>query len=243
MKKHTIILLGILFSSMGNGYAQEHQFFAIQGALESTSTSYGGLNKALDQFNEASGSEFSKMSSGLAFNAALSRIWDDNGIYAGLRFTQLNAESSSLLNDEEGRLKAQQNFVSVESGFSLIQNNHFELQLGFSADWRLEKISAEGAMGTEPLFDELNGSVSPHAQGYAFLSRKIPLALFARVYYSWAFLETDYSKVYNKLLDQPITTETIDMKSRPNAFGLSVGLAIVFHQRDLSFTRSSKPSN
>ncbi len=243
MKKEVILIVIFIFSAWRIAYAQEHQFFAIQGSLESATTNYSGLNKALELFNQENGSDFKKLVAGFGFDAALSRIWDDNGIYAGLRYTQLNAQSKSDLANGEGLVKAQQNLLGIESGFSIIQNNHLEIQLGFSADWRLEKVSVNNGIETVEAIGELNGSISPHFQAYFFLSRKIPLAAFGRVYFAWSFTETDYSRVYNKLHEEQTSLNSDELMSRPNVFGISVGLALVFHQRDLSFTRSSKPTN
>jgi len=238
-----ILLLSFLFTTVTLGFSQAHQFSALQASLESGGIQYQGLNKVLERFNTENGSDFKKLNAGVGFDAAFSRVWDDHGIYAGLRYTQLNSQSKADLINGEGFVKAQQNLVTIESGFSLIQNNHMEIQIGFGADWRLEKVIVDNSFETTEAIGEFNGSISPHFQGYIFLSRKIPLAAFGRVYYAWTFSKTDYSKVYNSLQEEQTFVNDDAMQSRPNLFGFSVGIALVFHERDHSFTRSSAPAN
>jgi hypothetical protein len=202
------------------------------------------LNKAIETFNVENGTSLGNLGLGLGYHGALSRVWDDNGVYGGLRLWQMTSrtnDSSAELGDLS--VDAKVNGLTFEVGYSLVQNAHLELQIGFGADWRLENIDLNNGLEEIRAMNEYNGSISPHFQGYAFLSRKIPLALFGRVYYSWAMTETDYSRVYNKLRQQESFGKYNEMSSRANVFGVAVGIAIIIHERDHSFTRSSSSDN
>lgn len=233
----TALFFLLLILGTSKTYSQAHSFAALQGSIESGSVNYSGLNEALSRYNDEHGTDLGKLNVATGFDAAFSRIWDDNGIYAGLRFKRLETKSSSSNDQGDIDLTARLGALTIESGFSLIQNDHMEIQIGFGADWRLETVRFDRDGESTDAMSEYNGSISPHFQGYLFLSRKIPLAAFGRVYYEWAFTETDYSRVYNQLNESVLSNKVEGMSSRANAFAFSLGLAIIFHERDHSFTR------
>lgn len=247
----TIIVLSLFLLSTSL-FSQAHSYFYLGGGITGSMTHLKGLNDVIDRYNETRQGgegqanitrELEYFSAQSGYEFSFGGVQDDLGFFADLHLSFMNAETFAEGFNLDGtparrELEYESVVFSGGVGASIIQNNFLEFGAGLSVDVTWDKIySKVNEEAIEEIFEEeVPVAFAPFAQAHLFLSRKIPIALFGRGFIQLPLLRSDYSELNQAL--NPATyanDEGKDFKSLNWRPGFTLGVAIIFHERDLSF--------
>lgn len=248
------ILIISAFAISFSLFSQAHSFFYLGGGLTGSTTRLKGLNDVIDRYNETRQGgvgqadliqELEHFHGQSGYEFSFGGIQDDLGFFADLHLSFMNAESFAEGYNLDGTLARRE--LEYESvvfsggvGASIIQNNFLEFGAGLSVDITWDKIySKVNDEALEEIFEEeVPVAFSPFAQAHLFLSRKIPLALFGRGFVQLPLLKSDFYELNKELNPATYVNDGEgDFKSLSWRPGFTIGVAFIFHERDLSFTR------
>lgn len=251
--RYILIPLCFLFVFF-EGFSQAHSFTYFSAGITGSATHLQGLNDVIDRYNETRqgqegaaslSKDMGHIMAQSGYEFALGRVLDDLGWFMDLHLSFFKAETYAEGFNLDGSpvrrdLKLESAMFSAGVGKSIIQNRFIEMGAGIAIDVNWNKVyTAVNAGDMEEIFeDESPVSIAPFTQATLFLSRKIPLAAFGRGFLEFPVLRSDYSDLNQAL--NPYTylnDEGKDFKSLNWRPGFSVGLALILHERDLSFHR------
>lgn len=249
-----ILLICFCLLLPGFLFAQAHSFTYIGAGITGSAVRLQGLNAVIDRYNETRQGQqgAASLSQDMGyFNAqsgyefSLGRSFDDLGWFFDLHLSFQEAatfaEGVDLFGNPARRdLRLKSSIFSAGTGPTLIQTGMLDVAAGMAVEitWnKMYSILNEGEE-SEIFEDEVPIAFTPFAFATLFLSRKIPLAVFGRAFLQLPLLASDYTELNQAI--NPATWQNDEGKDFSNMNwrpGFSLGIALIFHERDLSFHR------